>query len=553
MKKNIKTLFRLDEQECQALNRTYQKPKIYMTGTAAIAMCTDGSVMVLHNPFHYDFSDWTSVTKISCGKNHLVGLRADGTVLAAGENKYGQCDVFSWNNVIDIAASEYMTIGLTASGECLKKGRAEAPGDSVTAEDILTLKNTIRELRQALAQEKKTISLLEYRIAELAHISAEKKEGTASAEPPEDFSALWEDALNQSTDRQNKKNNYQNSKNRCFGCMQRNNGEQVCPICGFNRDTVQNAPFMPFGTELQDGDYIVGKKLDNNAEGARYIGYSKAMDTSVIISEFLPAGICGRANGKKKVVIRKGYEEQFNRMNEEYLSYYRSIARLRDMAAIAPIFDIFSENGVSYTVSEAYESIPFTEYISRRNGSIDWNTARPLFMPLISALSALHASGIGHYAISPDHLVVTTSDKLRLTDFALKEFRQTGGIFEPELMDGCAAPEQYKEIGVLDEATDIYGFTATLFYALTGRLPENSNERKTDGKLSIPTSVYKRLPPHIVSALVDGLQVPKLSRIATFEDMREMLSSNPPISDVPIIYIDKKNDKRKKGVFGWRS
>ncbi len=318
----------------------------------------------------------------------------------------------------------------------------------------------------------------------------------------------------------------------CLGCMQKNNGEKICPICGFNRDTVQNAPFMPLGAELQDGNYLVGQKISNNAEGGKYIGYSKTMGTKVIISEFMPAGICGRANGKKKVVIRSGYENQYQQLNDDFLNYYRSVARLRELSAIEPIFDIFTENGVSYTVSESYDSIPFTEYIDRRSGSIDWNTARPLFMPLITALSALHAAGIGHYAISPDNLVVTSSGKLRLTGFALKDLRQTGGFFEPELMDGCAAPEQYKEIGVLDEATDVYGFTATLFYALTGRLPENSNVRKPDGKLSIPTAVFKRLPPHVVSALADGLQVQKLSRIATFEDMRTQLSSAPTVKAI---------------------
>ncbi len=318
----------------------------------------------------------------------------------------------------------------------------------------------------------------------------------------------------------------------CFGCMQKNNGEQICPFCGFDRSSEQNAPFLPLGTSLQDGNYIVGKKLSNNAEGAKYIGYSNTMNSTVIISEFMPAGICGRAKGKTKVVIRGGYEEQYKKLNEEFLNYYRNIARLRELTAIAPIFDIFSENGVSYTVQEHYESIPFTEYINRRSGSIDWNTARPLFMPLIATLSSLHSAEIGHYAISPENLVVTSSGKLRLTDFAIKEIRQTGGFFEPELMDGCAAPEQYKNVGVLDEATDIYGFTATLFYALTGRLPENSNERKPDGKLSIPTAVFKRLPPHVVTALANGLQVQKLNRIETFEEMRTQLSSAPTVKAI---------------------
>ena len=342
--------------------------------------------------------------------------------------------------------------------------------------------------------------------------------------------------------------------------MQKNNGEQICPFCGFDRATVQTAPFLPLGTTLQDGNYIVGKKLGNNAEGAKYLGYSKNMDSTVIISEFMPAGICGRAKGKKKVVIRGGFEDQFQKLNEEFLSYYRNIARLRELTAIAPIFDIFSENGVSYTVSENYESIPFTEYIDRRNGSIDWNTARPLFMPLLATLASLHSAGIGHYAISPENLVVTSSGKLRLTDFAIKDIRQTGTVFRPELMDGCAAPEQYKDIGVLDETTDVYGFTATLFYALTGRLPENSNERKADGKLSIPTAVFKRLPPHIVTALAGGLQVQKLNRIESFEEMRNQLSSAPTVkaiqneanrSAIQSEVVENYTPKKKDGVPGY--
>ena len=140
----------------------------------------------------------------------------------------------------------------------------------------------------------------------------------------------------------------------CYGCMKTNNGEQICPVCGFDRTTVQTAPFLPLGTTLQDGNYIVGRKLRNNAEGAKYIGYSKNMESAVIISEFMPAGICGRAKGKTKVVVRTGFEEQYKKLNDEFLTYYRNIARLRELTSIAPIFDIFTENGVSYTVSEYF-------------------------------------------------------------------------------------------------------------------------------------------------------------------------------------------------------
>lgn len=315
----------------------------------------------------------------------------------------------------------------------------------------------------------------------------------------------------------------------CLGCMKETIGEQVCPYCGFDRSTEQPAPFLPLGVKLQQDKYLVGRKIGNNAEGARYIGYSETMHSPVIIHEFMPAGICGRAKGKTNVVIRGGYEEQYKRLNDKFLSYYRTIASLRELSAIAPVYDIFTENGVSYTVEEYYDSIPFTEFIDRRGGSADWNTARQLFMPLITALSALHTAGIGHYGVSPENITVTTAGKLRLSGFAIEDIRRKGTGFDPELMDGCAAVEQYMDSAELTQATDIYGFTATLFYALTGRLPENSCDRKPDGKLPIPTAVFKRLPSHVVTALAGGLQVSPNKRIQTFEEMRSQLSAAPTV------------------------
>ena len=36
---------------------------------------------------------------ISAGQKHTVGLKADGTVVAVGYNKYGQCDVGGWKDI----------------------------------------------------------------------------------------------------------------------------------------------------------------------------------------------------------------------------------------------------------------------------------------------------------------------------------------------------------------------------------------------------------------------------------------------------------------------
>ena len=65
------------------------------------------------------FQLWGQITQretLSAGGYHTVGLRADGTVAAVGSNKYGQCEVSGWRDIIAISAGGYHTVGLKADG-----------------------------------------------------------------------------------------------------------------------------------------------------------------------------------------------------------------------------------------------------------------------------------------------------------------------------------------------------------------------------------------------------------------------------------------------------
>lgn len=67
-------------------------------------------------------SEWENIIAIAAGgggtigKGHTVGLRADGTVVAVGDNTYGQCDVSEWKNIVAIAAGDWHTVGLCEDG-----------------------------------------------------------------------------------------------------------------------------------------------------------------------------------------------------------------------------------------------------------------------------------------------------------------------------------------------------------------------------------------------------------------------------------------------------
>lgn len=340
----------------------------------------------------------------------------------------------------------------------------------------------------------------------------------------------------------------------CMGCMQELNGSVICPNCHFDNSEVQSAPFLPFGTELA-GRYVTGTGLETNGESTRYIAFDKQTGDVVIVSEFLPIGLFSRDEGQTELKVNYDDRLAFNKLRDEFISYFRIISELKDLSALTNIVDVFEENNTAYAIEEKEDLIPFEEYIERSNGHLDWDIARPLFMPVISALEALHKRGVGHYAVAPKNLFITASGKIRMAGYATENERKRGTALKSQLFSGAAAPEQYEDNFPLDDITDIYGLCSTLFYALTGHLPKSAVERLKDSRLLMSTSTVKSLPPHVVSALANGLQVQRENRITDFDEFRSQLSVahtakaiQDEISRTASMNITKEQSRRNNGM-----
>lgn len=340
----------------------------------------------------------------------------------------------------------------------------------------------------------------------------------------------------------------------CMGCMQELNGSVICPNCHFDNSEVQSAPFLPFGTELA-GRYVTGTGLETNGESTRYIAFDKQTGDVVIVSEFLPIGLFSRDEGQTELKVNYDDRLAFNKLKDEFISYFRIISELKDLSTLTNIVDVFEENNTAYAIEEKEDLIPFEEYIERSNGHLDWDIARPLFMPVISALEALHKRGVGHYAVAPKNLFITASGKIRMAGYATENERKRGTALKSQLFSGAAAPEQYEDNFPLDDITDIYGLCSTLFYALTGHLPKSAVERLKDSRLLMSTSTVKSLPPHVVSALANGLQVQRENRITDFDELRSQLSVahtakaiQDEISRTASMNITKEQSRRNNGM-----
>ena len=318
----------------------------------------------------------------------------------------------------------------------------------------------------------------------------------------------------------------------CMGCLNEiPAAESICDVCGFDNTEKQAAPFLPFGTVLNN-KYVVAKCLDYNGESTRYLGYDKTSGRIIAIREFLPFGLFDRGADETKLFITPQDKESFNTALNAFQSYFEALMSLTDNSASVAILDAFAANNTYYVIEENDDHISFNDYIEHNGGHLEWDVARPLFMPIITLLENLHKMGIGHYAVSPSNLYVTSGGKLKLGGFSTENERKRGTMLKSQLYSGCAAPEQYTGDIPLDVATDIYGFTATLFFALTGKLPANAKDREKDSRLLISTNTVKRLPPHVVSALANGLQMKRENRISDFDDLRSQLSVSSTVQAI---------------------
>lgn len=88
---------------------------------------------------HEQSDQWKDIISISTGgstgsgnkgRGHVVALKRDGTVVAVGDNSFGQCNVSEWKDIIAISAGDYHTVGLCKDGSIVTTQTREAYPES---------------------------------------------------------------------------------------------------------------------------------------------------------------------------------------------------------------------------------------------------------------------------------------------------------------------------------------------------------------------------------------------------------------------------------------
>lgn len=311
-------------------------------------------------------------------------------------------------------------------------------------------------------------------------------------------------------------------KNLCMGCMTEKGANEICPKCGFGENDIQPLSNLPL-RYLLDGRYLIGKAVESNSEGVVYLSWDTEENKAVRVHEYFPENFCDRAQDGVTVNTFAGKEFEFNRYIEQFLNIARKLAKASDLPSLLPVRDIFEANNTAYYVTDHVKAITMREFLIRNGGTLTWNQIRPLLMPVLTTVSALHDDGLIHRGISPETMLVGVDGKIRLTGFCVADVRTARSDMNAQLFPGFAAIEQYGFDSTQGTWTDVYGLCATLYRILVGSPPADATERVTNDRMVIPTEIAREIPRNVLTALADGLAILADDRTATVAQLKNSL------------------------------
>lgn len=154
----------------------------------------------------------------------------------------------------------------------------------------------------------------------------------------------------------------------------------------------------------------------------------------------------------------------------------RAIAALSHPNILA-VFDIGTEQGVSYVVTELLEG----ETLGRRlsSGAMPWREVVRVGAALGEGLAAAHAKGVIHRDLKPENVFLTSDGLVKILDFGVARFRISESQDEAVTRAGTLAgtvlgtvgymsPEQARG-GIAGVPSDLFSLGCVLYEMVTGR------------------------------------------------------------------------------------
>lgn len=297
--------------------------------------------------------------------------------------------------------------------------------------------------------------------------------------------------------------------------------QDTCPFCGHNKlgEKTWSKALAP-GTILNN-KLLIGNILGKGGYGITYIGFDLLLEYRVAIKEFFPEDLVTRSSdGHTLVVLDEVNNESYDEETQAYLREARVLAEYSKNKGIVSIKDLFYENNTGYIVMEYLENGNLFKYVDNHGGWLPSDRALTLIEPIIDILGDLHQSGLIHRDVSPDNIMLDKDGSIKLIDFGGS--RKAGSKTKQEFLGkwGFAPPEQmFSRISEQGPWTDIYGICSTLYYLVTGDIPQSAIEREENDLITPINSYNIDLDPGIGEMIMKGLSMKPEDRQQSIDEL----------------------------------
>ncbi|MCL2255954.1 MAG: serine/threonine protein kinase [Firmicutes bacterium] len=347
------------------------------------------------------------------------------------------------------------------------------------------------------------------------------------------------------------------NKNICMFCFGDLDAFRVCLSCKKHADDSPGLPHHLPQRTLLNNKYLIYKVIGEGGFGITYMAWDLTNAQKVAIKEYYPSGYVNRIPKSNQVIINsKQNQAASNRGLKRFIEEAKMLAKIKTLSGIVSVRDFFSANGTAYIVMEFLDGISLKKYVQRKNGKLSCDEVLEILRPVMDSLVKVHELGLVHRDISPDNILITKDNNVKLIDFgAAKQSNLDGKSLSIVLKQGFAPEEQYRIHGEQGPWTDVYALGVTIYYCITGQLPPESIQRMYKDTLIKPSEKGAVITLAQESSLIKSIAVYAKNRYQNVSQMKNGLYGvrGTRSATSPMTYPRNSNERNKVGASNERN
>ncbi|MCT7981054.1 bifunctional serine/threonine-protein kinase/formylglycine-generating enzyme family protein [Laspinema olomoucense] len=298
--------------------------------------------------------------------------------------------------------------------------------------------------------------------------------------------------------------------------------------------------FWPDGHTLQNGKLVIEHVLGQGGFGITYKAIHRGFNAPVVIKT-------------PNAHLRK--DPEYPKYVKRFIREAQTLAKLEQNPHpnIVRVKDLFEEGDAHCLVMEFIDGTTLSDYVQQR-GPLSEAEALRYIRPIADALVRVHGVGLVHRDVTPRNIMLRDNGQPVLIDFGIS------GEIVPQAMSSKMfgsrdfAPYEQLIKGDRNPTVDIYTLAASLYYLITGQLPQDCLSRKVDDEPLIAPKDLVSVSQPINDAILTGMELLPKNRPASMAAFLGLLSPAPaPVPEkiyhYEIITLNQQGEiaQRQKG------